>query len=137
MVRKNQNRRMSKDYERLTETGEAFIYVAMRRLMARRLARSWGFSDSFGHSKVIRRKRTLPLRQIGIGSQAHSRHCQSKHLRRLPPSQSGLPFPVRIPLGPVRAREEPGQTSPGEEERQRRCRGPVLAWPLPKRCPSA
>jgi putative transposase len=36
----NQNRRMSKDYERLTETSEAFIYVAMTRLMARRLARS-------------------------------------------------------------------------------------------------
>jgi putative transposase len=36
----DQNRRMSKDYERLTETGEAFIYVAMSRLMARRLARS-------------------------------------------------------------------------------------------------
>jgi len=34
------NRRMSKDYERLTETSEAFIYVAMSRLMARRLARS-------------------------------------------------------------------------------------------------
>lgn len=35
-----QNRRMSKDYERLCETGEAFIYVAMTRLMVRRLARS-------------------------------------------------------------------------------------------------
>jgi hypothetical protein len=35
-----QNRRMSKDYERLPETGEAFIYVAMGRLIARRLARS-------------------------------------------------------------------------------------------------
>jgi putative transposase len=35
-----QNRRLSKDYERLPETGEAFIYVAMSRLMARRLARS-------------------------------------------------------------------------------------------------
>ena len=35
-----QNRRMSKDYERLPETGEAFIYVAMSRLMVRRLARS-------------------------------------------------------------------------------------------------
>jgi putative transposase len=34
----DQNRRMSKDYERLTETSEAFIYVAMSRLMARRLA---------------------------------------------------------------------------------------------------
>jgi transposase len=34
-----QNRRMSKDYERLAETSEAFIYVAMSRLMVRRLAR--------------------------------------------------------------------------------------------------
>jgi putative transposase len=36
----SQNRRMSKDYERLSESSEAFIYVAMSRLMARRLARS-------------------------------------------------------------------------------------------------
>src|ERR687894_3158885 len=36
----DQNRRMSKDYERLTETSEAFIYVAMSRLMVRRLARA-------------------------------------------------------------------------------------------------
>src|SRR5215213_684888 len=35
-----QNRRMSKDYERLPESAEAFIYVAMSRLMARKLARS-------------------------------------------------------------------------------------------------
>jgi transposase len=35
-----QNRRMSKDYERRPESSEAFIYVAMSRLMARRLARS-------------------------------------------------------------------------------------------------
>jgi putative transposase len=35
-----QNRRMSKDYERVPETGEAFMYVAMTRLMVRRLARS-------------------------------------------------------------------------------------------------
>ena len=34
------NRRMSKDYERLPESAEAFIYVAMSRLMLRRLARS-------------------------------------------------------------------------------------------------
>ncbi len=32
------NRRMSKDYERLAATSEAFIYVAMTRLMVRRLA---------------------------------------------------------------------------------------------------
>ena len=34
------NRRMRKDYERLTETSEAFIYVAMSRLMVKILARS-------------------------------------------------------------------------------------------------
>jgi putative transposase len=35
-----QNRRMSKDYERLAATSEAFVYVAMTRLMVRRLVRS-------------------------------------------------------------------------------------------------
>ncbi len=35
-----QNRRLSKDYERLPQSAEAFIYVAMSRLMVRRLARS-------------------------------------------------------------------------------------------------
>jgi putative transposase len=34
----NQSRRLSKDYERLCETSEALIYVAMTRLMVRRLA---------------------------------------------------------------------------------------------------
>jgi putative transposase len=34
----SQSRRLSKDYERLCETGEALIHVAMNRLMARRLA---------------------------------------------------------------------------------------------------
>ena len=34
----SQNRRMSKDYERLCATGEAFVYAAMTRLMVRRLA---------------------------------------------------------------------------------------------------
>jgi transposase len=33
-----QNRRLSKDYEQLCETEEAWIYIAMTRLMARRLA---------------------------------------------------------------------------------------------------
>ena len=35
-----QNRRFSKDFERLTSTGEALIYIAMTRLMVRRLART-------------------------------------------------------------------------------------------------
>ena len=35
-----QNRRMSKDYERLPESSEVFVYVAMTRLMVRCLARS-------------------------------------------------------------------------------------------------
>jgi putative transposase len=35
-----QNRRMSKDYERLPESAEAFIHMAMTWLMVRRLASS-------------------------------------------------------------------------------------------------
>jgi putative transposase len=35
-----QNRRMSKDYERLCATAEAFVYAAMSRLMVRRIARA-------------------------------------------------------------------------------------------------
>ena len=34
------NCRMSKDYERLCATGEAFVYAAMTRLMVRRLTRA-------------------------------------------------------------------------------------------------
>jgi putative transposase len=36
----DQNRRMSKDHERLAATSEAFIYVAMTLLMVRRLSRA-------------------------------------------------------------------------------------------------
>ena len=35
----DQNRRMSKDYEKLCASGEAFVYAAMSRLMTRRLTR--------------------------------------------------------------------------------------------------
>jgi putative transposase len=34
------NRRLSKDYERLCETTETWIYLAMTRLMLRRLAKA-------------------------------------------------------------------------------------------------
>ncbi len=34
----DQNRRMSKDYERLCASGEALVYAAMIRLMVRRLS---------------------------------------------------------------------------------------------------
>jgi putative transposase len=34
------NRRLSKDYERLCATSETWIYLALARLMLRRLARS-------------------------------------------------------------------------------------------------
>lgn len=36
----SQNRRLSKDYERLPQSSEAFIFVAMSRIMVRRLARA-------------------------------------------------------------------------------------------------
>jgi transposase len=36
----SQNRSMSKDYERLCATGEAFVYAAMTRLMVKRLSRA-------------------------------------------------------------------------------------------------
>jgi hypothetical protein len=39
----DQNRRMSKDYERLCASGEALVYAAMIRLMTRRLIRLRGF----------------------------------------------------------------------------------------------
>ena len=38
----NRERRLSKDYEQLPETGEAWVYVTMIRLMVRRLARPMG-----------------------------------------------------------------------------------------------
>ncbi len=40
-----QKRRMSKDYGRPPGTSEALIYLEMRRLMVRRLARGRGLSD--------------------------------------------------------------------------------------------
>ena len=40
-------RRMSKDYERLCASAEAFVYDAMMRLMVRRLARGREFPNGF------------------------------------------------------------------------------------------
>jgi putative transposase len=34
----SQNRRLSKDYERLAETSESLVYIAMTRLMVRKLS---------------------------------------------------------------------------------------------------
>ena len=42
-----QNRRMSKDYERLPESSEAFIYVAMSRLRIRTLEPTIGEVSGF------------------------------------------------------------------------------------------
>ncbi len=56
---------MSKDYERLTEGSEAFIYVAMSRLMARRLAPSWGSSDSLRRRILRSSVRLVRLRWLG------------------------------------------------------------------------
>jgi hypothetical protein len=41
----DQGLRMSKDYERLCESNEAFVYVATTRLMASCLARARGFPE--------------------------------------------------------------------------------------------
>jgi transposase len=48
-----QNRRLSKDYERLCPTSEALIYLTMIRLMLRRLARFlWVFRQFLIRSHV-------------------------------------------------------------------------------------
>jgi hypothetical protein len=36
----SRNRRLAKDYERLPETGETFLYMAMSRILLKRLAKS-------------------------------------------------------------------------------------------------
>ena len=59
------NRRMAKDHERLCSTGEAFIHVAMARLMARRLARAENFQTVSPRTPVNRgekKDRSIVLR---------------------------------------------------------------------------
>jgi hypothetical protein len=46
----DQNRRMSKDYERLCASGDAFVYACMISLMTRRVARNW---DHFIHRETV------------------------------------------------------------------------------------
>jgi transposase len=41
----SRNRRLAKDYENLPESGEAFIYMAMSRILLKRLARDSSISD--------------------------------------------------------------------------------------------
>ena len=64
-----QNRRLSKDYERLPESGEAFIYVAMSRLMARRLARSGSLMRLFRQfqAEVQLRRILIPRNRVNRG----------------------------------------------------------------------
>ena len=61
----SQNRRMSKEYERLPETSEAFIYVAITRLMARRLARSRGFSRTVSEGVFLEVHHCSGLPSVG------------------------------------------------------------------------
>ena len=51
-------RRLARDYERLSETSESFIYVAMIRLMLRRLAAEWLFRHFL--TKIGKDKPVLP-----------------------------------------------------------------------------
>ena len=56
-----QNCRMSKDHERVPETGEALLHVPISHLMLRRMARLCGFSDGFQSSGCwLRPERRLP-----------------------------------------------------------------------------
>ena len=65
----DQNRRMSKDYEKLCASGEAFVYAAMSRLMLRRLAHTRLFHTvSLGTSvnKSKKRKDRARRRRSGV-----------------------------------------------------------------------
>ncbi len=55
----DQNRRMSKDYERLCASGEAFVYVAMIRLMVRR----WLVPETF---QTVSKGQFCELRPKGV-----------------------------------------------------------------------
>ena len=57
---KASNRRLSKDYERLCATSETWIYLAMIRLMLRRLARFWEGFQTVSHPSPEFRPRVRP-----------------------------------------------------------------------------
>src|SRR5215217_8525367 len=71
----SQNRRLSKDYERLAETSEALVYVAMTRLMARRLARAQDFSQRIA---MMVRRVSLMHERIFAGPQREDRRVGEK-----------------------------------------------------------
>jgi putative transposase len=48
-----QNRRMSKNHERVPETGEALLYVAMSRLMVKEIGSLRGLSRRFLKQRVL------------------------------------------------------------------------------------
>jgi hypothetical protein len=67
------NRRMSKDYERLCATSEAFIYVAMSRLMVRRLARAQNFSDTL--SRQLGKQPSPEMRRPSLDGMMNPATC--------------------------------------------------------------
>jgi hypothetical protein len=70
------NRRMSKDYERLCASGEAFVYAAMIRLMTRRLACVWGlFIQSLYALRCIRSSPSLFIRDSRLFATLPSTRC--------------------------------------------------------------
>jgi predicted small lipoprotein YifL len=81
----DQNRRMSKDYERLCASAEAFIYAAMIRLMVRRLVRARDVPDSFG--RVV----------LGSSHLASPRSNTRKRPEPLPRFLAMIPFGGRSP----------------------------------------
>ena len=84
-----QNRRLSKDYERLPESGEAFIYVAMSRSMVRTWVVHEGFQTvSFGDLEFIFRSSQV-LRVPALPSRSGAQRLTS-HRSMLPSSRGPL-----------------------------------------------
>jgi transposase len=87
----DQNRRMSKDYERLTETSEAFVYVAIRRrrrteapscgrMLRRMRAARWAESDPATLPGT--RSRRSPCRRLSARVRSATRSSRLSESRR-------------------------------------------------------